>query len=157
VSKPSPTPEARALKYAEETLQVHDVFDAALQARSALSEVAQKVSDLKSKRRSIEAEIHDREMDLTIEEAEKHSMSVSAMERHLKIVFHKDETLRNLRASLDATIAEYSTAEVAVQLCEVDVKIAVARLAELGGYLNYLAAIKQQQTVRAASEAGDTA
>ena len=82
-------------------------------------------------------------------------MSVAAMERHIKTVFFKDSALQDLRVKREAAVSEIEGLEYDVRVIETDIKIAVGRLTELGGYLQYLAAIKLAQTHSKANETSE--
>jgi len=151
------SPARKAIAYAEDQLKVHEVLNAALTAREGLAEAMARLVEARSSKRTYESQIRDREMDLTLHEAETHpSMSVAAMERHLKVTFHKDHLLRDLHQKVEESSLEIIQHESIAQLCEVDVKIATARMNELSGYLAYLAAVKQSQIVSEARQSRES-
>lgn len=147
------TPALKALNYAEETLGVHRVHEQAHIARAELDRVLNDLSEARDKRRSTEAQIEDRELELVADERGKHAdMSEAAMGRHLKIVFHRDGDLQNLRSSLRSIVGDIEGLEYDKVMHETDIKIAVARMQELGGYLQYLAVVKSTSNTSTASE-----
>lgn len=140
---------AKGVAYAEDQLGVHLIHESAKIARKEFDAVSRGIADKKTRKRELESRIQDREMELAEEERIKHvDMSQAAMERKLKVVFHNDRELRILRNVLLETNAEIDLAEYELRGIEADIKIAVARLQELGGYLNYLAAIKQAELAK---------
>lgn len=147
---PAPRPVSaakRSLDYAEQELGVHTVHESAVGFRHALDGSLTRLAELKDTKRDIEVAIADLEMEVTIDEAGKHSgMSVAAMERHLKVELHKNPMLHELKTKHGAVISEIEGVEYDIRVTETDIRIAVARLTELGGYLNYLAAIKNQRS-----------
>ena len=138
------SPAAKALAYAEKELGVHTVYEEARQARQFLESTLNMLRERRESRREEEARIESREMDIVADERGKHAgMSEAAMARHLKVVFHNDGYLRQLRTNLRELQDSIEGLEYDKVMAEVDIKIAVSRLQELGGYLQYLAAIKQ--------------
>lgn len=149
----------RSLDYAEKQLKVHEVYDQLLETRTRFNEATGEIMERRDRKRTLDAAIYSREMDLILEEAEHHpEMSVAAMERHMKKVLYKDDALQGLRAELAGVVGEIDAIEHYVRVMEADIKIGAARLEELGGYLQYLAAIKQHSMTSEAnktSEAGE--
>lgn len=136
----------RALDYAENHLGVHRVHD---EAESLLAELDEAMSALDSAidaRRTLDERIEDRQMQLLIEERGKAAdISQAAMDRRLKEVYHKDETLRRLRMERNAKAGEASGLELDIEYTKYRLKVKVARMEELGGYFQYLAAVKNAE------------
>ena len=139
------SPAVKALRYAENELGVHKVYNEARQARQSLDNTLTALSERRDSRRDVEERIIFRELDLTSDERGKHAdMSEAAMARHLKLVFHGDSELQQLRTDLRELQDSIEGLEYDKLIAETDIKIAVSRLQELGGYLQYLAVIKSQ-------------
>lgn len=137
------SPARKALLYAEQELSVHKVYEKALQDREDLDAVFTDLSSTRDEKRAVDGKIQMREMDLLGDEQAKHpGMSVAAMDRHMKDVLHKDEQVQKLRANLVTLINKLDGLEYDKSILETDIKIGVARMTELGGYLSYLAVIK---------------
>jgi hypothetical protein len=150
---PTPSPGARSLAYAE-SLGVHSVYDEVLAKRTELDQCLTEIATLRDKKRDDETLLQDREMELLSDERGKHAdMSQAAMDRHLKVVYWSDERHRELRASLAQVSSELDGLGYDRDMLETDIKIAVARLHELGGYLQFMAAIKEAETARTTREA----
>ena len=149
-----PTPGQKALAYAEDRLQVNRVYHEALQKRNELDEVLNELSDLRDRKRDLDARLTDAEMQVASDEWSKHpDMSAARMEKHVKVAYSNNDDVRQLREQLVKVTGDIEGREFDRSMCETDIKIAVARLQELGGYLQYLAAIKQAETASKASEA----
>lgn len=134
----------KAIDYAEVRLNVHDVYREAMTDRNGLDECLTKLSELRDAKRTFENIVMDREMDLTADERSKHpEMSDAAMGRHLKVVYHDDSILTSARSKLNNLASDLDGLECDKNVLETNIKIAVARMNELGGYLSYLAAVKQ--------------
>jgi len=134
----------KALEYAEDTLGVHDVYERANQAQDNLDATLTKIAEAKDKRRDLEARVTDREMIVTSDEWEKHpDMAVTRMDKHIKVALNNDTELRELREQLWRAISDIEGLEFDKTVAQNDINIATSRMTQLGGYLNYLAAVKQ--------------
>lgn len=140
----------RALEYAENYLGVNKVLE---EADWLLNELNSQMDALDSKqdvRRDLDEKISDYEMDILIAERGKHpDHSEAAMSRHLKEIYHKDLKLRRLRQDRNATAGEASGLELDIEYTKYRLKVKVARMEELGGYFQYLAAVKNAEPPRA--------
>jgi hypothetical protein len=153
----APSPGARALAYVEQ-LGVHQVYNDAQLKRSELDKVFDELATLRDKKREDETLLTDREMELLAEERGKHpDHSQAAMDRHLKVVHWSDEQCRALRGQLAQVSGEIDGLQYDRDMLETDIKIAVARLHELGGFLTFMAAIKEAETARLTREAETSA
>jgi hypothetical protein len=132
-----------ALAYAETQLGVHTVFQSAEQARVSLDNVYTELSKAGDSKRDLHDRIADQEMLIASDERGKHpDMSAAAMDKHLKVAFSKNYDHRELRDQLRKATGDVEGLEYDARILEYDLKIAIARMTELGGYLNYLAAVK---------------
>lgn len=148
------TPGQKALAYAEDRLQVNRVYHEALMKRNELDEILNELSELRDTKRDLDARLTDAEMEVAADEWSKHpDMSAARMEKHVKVAFSQNDDVRQLREQLIKVTGDIDGREFDRSIAETDIKIAVARLHELGGYLEYLAAIKQAETASKASEA----
>lgn len=135
----------KALRYAEENLGVHSVYEGAIEARDRLDGILTDLAGLRDKKRDLEYRLQDLELEVASDERGKHAdMSQAAMDKHLKVVLHNNTDVRELREQLSKTVSDIEGLEFDRSIAETDIKIAVSRLHELGGYLEYLAAIKNQ-------------
>jgi len=137
----------KGLVYAEVTLGVHDVYEEALAFRAALDATLTALGEARDKKRAAEAMLQDAEMNIVAEERGAHpEMSQAQMDKHVKVALSKDTTVRTLRDQLLESIGDVEGLEYDRAMNETDIKIAVARLHELGGYFEYLAAIKRAES-----------
>lgn len=135
-----------ALQYAESTLGVHEIYQEGRTALEALQNATNNLVGSQAKRRWLDDQIENREMDLLIDERGRHpDHSEAAFQRHLKEVYHTDDDLRSMREERAALAAVIFAAEAAVDSCKQTIKFTSARMEELGGYLNYLAAVKNAE------------
>lgn len=134
---------ADAVKYAEETLGVHSVYEGLLKLRNSLDECLTLLAEAKDKKRDKEFALLDREMEVAADERGRHpDMSAAGMEKHLKIALNNDDDTRELREQLAKLHSDIEGYEFDRSVIETDIKIGLARMNELGGYLQYLAVVK---------------
>lgn len=135
---------AKALVYAEETLGVHAVYEQAQAARKELDECLTLLAEARDSKRDLEVQLSDREMEITALEFGKHAdMAQWRMEKHVKQAVHTDEGWRAIRDKLTEVLKTIEGLELDRTMAEQDIKIAVSRMGELGGYLSYLAEVKR--------------
>jgi hypothetical protein len=143
----------KALRYAENSLKVHEVYTQALVSRDNLDKTLTDLSEVKDKKRDIEIRLQDVELEVASEERGKHpDMSQAQMDKHLKMKLHDNTDARGYREQLVKIVSDLDGLEFDKTMHETDIKIAVSRMQELAGYLQYLAAIKQSEIARLASE-----
>jgi hypothetical protein len=136
----------KALEYAEHTLGVHTVHEEAVAARTLLDQSLTSLAEARDRLRDIELKVSDREMEVTIDQRSKHpDMAITRWDKHIKESFRDDDDLRALREQLYAARSDIEGYEFDVKVHETDIRIAVARMTELGGYLIYLAEVKRSK------------
>jgi hypothetical protein len=133
----------KALRYAEEKLHVNTIFEEVCEVRDDLDKLLTDLSELRDRRRDLTARLADKEMEVAADEWGKHpDMAVSRMEKHVKVAFSNDGEIRGYREELAKVTGDIEGLEFDKEIHEANIKIAVARMHELGGYFAYLAAIK---------------
>lgn len=132
-----------ALKYAEDELGVHECYEKAVRARNDLDQCLTLISEKRDIKRDLEVRIADKEMEVAEDERSKHpDMSVTGMEKHLKIAYSNDGDIRTMKDELNKAISEIEGLEYDKIIHEADIRINTARMKELGGYFHYLAIVK---------------
>lgn len=150
-----PTP-AQSLAYAE-SLGVNSVYANALDKQKALGDKLLDLSNLKNRRRQLEAYKSDREMEVLEEEQGKHrDQSATWLKEHMKMVYSNDGDIRETRDELITLANDIELLEFEVDILNQDIKIAVARLHELSGYLNFMAVIKSSSMMMRNAEQSGT-
>lgn len=135
---------AKALTYAEQTLGVHFVYDKALATRDKLDAVLGELGLARDRKRDLEFRLNDREMMVTSDEYGRHAdMAQGRMDKHVKVALSQDDEWRELREQLSKTLGDIEGLEFDKSMHEVDIKISISRMGELGGYLTYLAEVKR--------------
>lgn len=136
----------KSVTYAEVELGVHKVYESAQLFRDQLENALSEITALRDRKRNLDSALVDREMMLLIDVRGKHpDVSEAAVERMMKQAKNDDDEHREIREQINAVLRKIDDAEAMKVVAEVDIKIAVSRLQELGGYLEYLAAVKQHQ------------
>ena len=134
---------SKAISYAENKLGVHAVYEECIALEGELDSLLGRFDSAVDMRKELDEQIEDREMELLIAERGKAAdISQAAMDRRLKEVQHKDQLLRDLKAQRRQKAAEASGLELDIDLTKVRLRVRAARLEELAGYFNYLAAVK---------------
>lgn len=134
-------PASRAVAYAEGDLDVHGVYDRAAEAIATLEDNLTVLRTTAAKRRTVESEMLDCEIDLTARErAEYPEWSQAQMDRHMKVLLHEHDDMVKLRSTLSAVRAEHERAEHEAELSRIRARVEAARLEELGGLLHFYAA-----------------
>lgn len=137
----------KSIDYAEKTLGVHSLYADTQGSQDLLTKILHQLVHLRTKRREAEEALSDHEAQFLSDERGKHpSMSATAMKDHIKVELQKDKTASDLRRILLDLNNKIDRCEYDRVLAEHDVKVGVARMYELGGYFQYLAAVKQSRT-----------
>lgn len=148
---------SRAIRYAEEKLGVHEIYEHAKSQQEALVATVGKIASLRKDRRNTEDAIADREMEITAEVvASLADASQAAKEREIKMSCAMDVDLKKARKQVITMTNSIEQEESIRSILESDIRITVARLSELGGYLNFLAAIRAQGTAALKAHATPT-
>lgn len=136
----------RALEYAEKDLGVHTSYEEAKLLGEKGVSLREDLKKAIKSRRAFDDLISDREMELLIEQRGKHSdLSQAAMDRRIKEVHYRDKVLKELRSSRGVVAQEATDLELDIEANERRLKVSVARLEELAGYFNFLAALKNAE------------
>lgn len=144
----SPSPERKSLKYAED-LGLDTVYHEAVSARNLLEQKHKELLDHRARRRSVEQYKVDREMEVAERErAANPTMSQAQMDKHLKVAYSNEGDIREARDELSSLAGEIDFVEFEIDRIHQDIKIAVARLHELGGYFQFMAVVKQASEAR---------
>jgi hypothetical protein len=136
-----------AIRYAEDTLGVHTILEAATAAREALDKVYDDLAKNKDDRRQAEHNLEMMELEIATEERVKHpEMSATAMKDHLKGACYGTKDWRDLRQEIVELVNKVDGLEYDRRIREKDIEIATARMNQMGGYLMYLGAVKLAST-----------
>lgn len=154
-----PSPERKALNYAENQLLVHKVYDDSISARNQLGQKQNELHSLRGRKRELETLKSDIEMEV-MEELRRvqPDVSVAAFDRQLKVEYSNEARIREIRDDLISLQGEIDFIEYEIDLIKVDIHIATARLIELGGYLQFMSVIKSISNAKQGSakrEEGD--
>lgn len=135
----------KALTYAEENLGVHKVYEEVLADLEALDVLLADLDKAQDRRREVDDEYADREIELISEMRGVHpNMSDTRFKSEFKGWERTDKVLTKLRVELNSVHGDIQGLEFDRSLLVLRIKAKSSRLEELGGYLNYLAAVKTQ-------------
>jgi hypothetical protein len=150
-----PTSERKSLNYAE-SLGLNSVYDHAQERHKHLIVLQDRLVQARHKKRELESTKINREMEVSEDQHSKHrDLSATAMKEHLRGVFHRDKDLAKIRAEINDQQAVLDQLEFEIEQVNIDIKIAVSRLSELGGYFQFMAVVKQAHEARKAREASE--
>lgn len=131
---------------AEQLFGVHEVYKDALSARQGLESALQELGANRKDKRTLELAIADRETEVTQETWSKNSDApVTKLEKIVKVEVQSDGLLRDFRKKLAEIISDIESLEHHKEMHETDIKIACARMNELGGHLNMIAALTAKE------------
>jgi len=138
---------AKALRYAEDSLGVHKVYEEAQVAAARLAEAREAVVKARHEKQKAEGEYTDAEYEfVTAQRSQLGEMSQTAFDKAIKVAINKEPGLRAMRGDLAQRSTNLEFLEASVSRLRVDVEIATSRMNQLGGYLAYLAAVKTAET-----------
>lgn len=149
---------AKALKYAEENLGVHKVWENVQTYLQDLDSLLADLDKAQDRKRQLNEDYADREVELVHEMRTAHvSMTDTRFKSEWKGWERTDKVLGTIRVELNKVLSEIQGLEYDADLLKLRIKSSTARLEELGGYLHYLAAVKNQaETVKKSSQREET-
>jgi chromosome segregation ATPase len=131
-----------ARKYAEEVLGVHKIFAEVREELVKMDDQLTRLDKAQDDKRILEDQYADREVELISEMRGIHpSMSDTRFKSEWKGWERRDAELNKLRRQINVAKSDVQGAEIELELCRVRLRVGCARMEELGGYLNYLAAV----------------
>lgn len=134
---------AKALKYAEEVLGVHKDYEIACGQLESLDETLSDLDKAQDRRRQLEEDYADREVELVNEMRGVHpQMSDTRFKSEFKGWERVDTKLRELRIELNKVRSELQGIEIDAEMTRARIRVSCSRMEQLGGYLHYLAAVK---------------
>ncbi len=136
----------KALTYAELTLGVHSVYEEAEKLLKEQDDSLTILDKAQDEKRVLVDLISDREADLISEQRGVHpDISATALDQRIRVAKRQDSALTELRKKLRQVLSEIAGEEYNLEHIRSALRIREGRLIELGGYFNYLAAVKQAE------------
>lgn len=137
---------AKALKYAEEVLRVHHIYTETVETVEALDKLYDDLDKAQDRRRELDEMYADREVELINEMRGVHpNMSDTRFKSEFKGWERTDKKLREIRVELNSIRSTIQGHEYNADILKLRIKAGSSRMEELGGYLHYLAVVKQTQ------------
>lgn len=143
---------AKALKYAEEELGVHKIYESTQGYLEDLDIALGDLDKAQDARRKLDETYADLEVELINNMRGVHpNMSDTRFKSEFKIWEREDKALSDLRVDLNKVRSDIQGLEYDIEILKLRIKTGSSRMVELGGYLNYLAVIKQGSKTQAES------
>lgn len=140
---------ANPVQYAEDALGVHQVYETAMALQSQFQDLTDTLNNLRNIKRDQEMDLQVTEADVTLQVMnDTMGESLAARERAIKTALAESDDVQNKKQQVRVTtdlIAENESNRAAIKL---RVESLNARMIQLGGYLQYLAAAKLASTTR---------
>ena len=134
---------AKALQYAENQLGVHEVYQGTLKDLTDLDSTVGTLDKLHDQKRELNEHLLDREVELIDEMRSVHyTMSDTRFNTEMKKWKRKDAKLMAIQLDINKLTSEIQGLEYDADIMKLKIRTGCARLEELGGYLNYLASVK---------------
>ncbi len=140
------TSEART--YAEKELGVHEVYQKAQDVNGEIIDLQITLAGIRDQRRKVTEEMADREVDIWRELRGQHpELSATALDAKAKQERRVDSMMQELRRNLLIFQKQEDDVEHDIKTKQNIINSANARMVELGGYLNFLTMVWQQDAV----------
>jgi polyhydroxyalkanoate synthesis regulator phasin len=137
----------RAIKYAEDNLGVHSVYERAQQLADEITVERGKLVQARHQKVNAEEAYTDAELAFIADmRADNPDLSQTAFEKFVKGKIHQNPNLRKMRGELANIAHRMDELEVDIRHLQNKLDVATARMGELGGYLHYLAEVKAAET-----------
>lgn len=137
-----------ALKYAEDELGVHKIYQETMELQQIMESHYQTRSGLESESRKLATDLERRKMAII---TERLSMlpeeSIAAHERGVKVAVANDAEYQQLVDRSNEVMAHRDAMSAIISAAENNHKAHVARMKLLGGFFEFCAAIKQDETI----------
>jgi hypothetical protein len=134
-----------ARKYAEDKLGVHTVYRELCLEIAKMDDTLTHLDKAQDDKRGLEDAYEYREVELAGEMRGIHpNMTDTRFKSEWKGWEVMDPELIRLRTELNILKGVIQGDEIELEMCRTRIKVGSARLTELGGYLNYLAAVMNQ-------------
>lgn len=145
---------AKALQYAEETLGVHQIYEETQTRLELLDETLAELDKAQDRKRDLNERYIDREVELIDEMRSVHvSYSDTRFNSEMKLWKRKDAFLMSIQVDVNKVLSEIQGLDYDIEMMKLRIRAGCSRMEELGGYLHYLAAVKESDNYRALGSA----
>lgn len=135
-----------ALRYAEEELGVHKIYQETMELQAFMEDQYRTRAGLESESRKLATEMERRKMHI-ITEALGVDESIAAHERRVKVALAADDEYQRLVDRSNEVMAHRDGVSAAISGYENNHKAHVARMKLLGGFFDFLSAVKSDETI----------
>jgi len=135
---------AKAILYAEVTLGVHKVHDETQTRLDLLDDTLAELDKAQDRKRDLNERYADREVELIDEMRSVHvSYSDTRFNSEMKLWKRKDAFLMSIQVDINKVLSEIQGLDYDIDMMKLRIRAGSSRMEELGGYLHYLAAVKE--------------
>lgn len=138
---------ASGISYAENDLQVHLVNEEARELMALLDADYQTRAGLETESRNLAYQIEQRKIKIISDRHHSVEESVAAHERAVKIILAEDEEYQVLQLRANEVMAHRDVLSATISGRENNLKGHIARMNLLGGYFEFLASLREAETV----------
>jgi len=140
---------AKAILYAENQLGVHEVHERVSRLLVDLDVLLADLDKAQDRKRDLNERFSDREVELIDEMRSVHvSYSDTRFNSEMKLWRRKDKDLMRIQVEINTALSEIQGREYDLDIIKLRIRAGCSRMEELGGYLHYLAAVKEGETAQ---------
>jgi hypothetical protein len=138
----------KALKYAEEELGIHKIYQETVELQAFINDQYRTRSGFEAESRKLATELERRKMAIITDRLQMlPEESIAAHERGVKVAVGNDEEYQRLVDRSNEVMAHRDGIAAAISSYELNHRGHVARMKLLGGFLEFCAAVKQDETI----------
>lgn len=138
----------RGLRYAEEELGIHKIYQETLELQAFIDDQYRTRAGLEAESRKLATEIERRKMAIITDRMQTlPEESIAAHERGVRVAVANDEEYQRLVDRSNEVMAHRDGISAAISSYELNHRGHVARMKLLGGFMEFCAAVKQDETI----------
>ncbi len=141
-----------AVLYAEEQLGVHKIYQELMEVQAFLEDQYRIRAGLESESRNLVTAMERRKMEIITSHLGAFDESIAAHDRRVKVSLAADEAYQELVNRSNEVMAHRDGISAAISGHENNHKAHVARMKLLGGFFDFLSAVKQDETIETMSK-----
>lgn len=140
----------QALRYAEEELGVHSIYNETLELHRHLEALYQTRAGLETESRKLVTELERRKMEIVTNRlASFGDESIAAHERGVRIDLSQDKVYQELVDRSNEIMSHRDAVAATISGAENNLKAHLGRMKILGGFMEFCASIKQDEVLAA--------
>ncbi len=135
-----------ALRYAEEELGVHRIYNETMELHAHLEGLYQTRAGLETESRNLGTQMERRKLEI-IAECAQIEESMAAHERRVKLTVGQDEAYQKLVDRSNEVMAHRDAVAATISGAENNIKAHLGRMKVLGGFLEFCSSVKQEEVL----------